>query len=311
MINIRLMSNLFKNSVVLLPLALVFLSASGFSQLPEAPPEGKIYNYKAESGKRGEIEIHFPADHDPSQKVPGIIMFHGGAWKGGNREQFRDLCHYFASRGLVAATAHYRLASKKDLQDRSANPSPKRQCITDAKSAIRWFKQNADELGIDPDRVIGGGGSAGAHVALLATLNPGLNDPADPDEIDTSVVAYLLFNPAFKPAADRNDPEVNIEEHLRANMAPAVAFWGTDDNWLVGWNKAFEKMKALGIDSKVTWWTAVGEGHAFFNKEPWKSLTLIEADRFLVQQGLLKGEPTLQSPESGESLVQGPQPATQ
>ena len=56
----------------------------------------------------------------------------------------------------------------------------KRYCISDAKSAIRWFKQHANELGIDPKRIIAGGGSSGGHVCLLATTNPGLNDPNDP-----------------------------------------------------------------------------------------------------------------------------------
>ena len=47
-------------------------------------PEGKIYSYKEEDGITREMEIHFPRDHDPStESVPGIIMFHGGGWGGG------------------------------------------------------------------------------------------------------------------------------------------------------------------------------------------------------------------------------------
>lgn len=287
-----------------LTLPLLFAVSVGYAlSLPESAPEGIVYQYKPENGKRGEIEIHFPEGHSPSvDRVPGVILFHGGGWKRGNRDQFRDLCHYLASRGLVAATANYRFADRDGLNNRNANPSPKRICITDAKSAIRWFKQNASELGIDPDRIIGGGGSAGAHIALLATHNPGLNDPKDPTDIDTSVVAYLLFNPAFKPAADRNDPEVNVEMHLRKDTAPMVAFWGTNDNWLNGWKQAYKKMQQLGLDSRLHWWSAEGEGHAFFNKEPWKSLTYIEADRFLVEQGLLSGEPAITPLLSDKSL---------
>lgn len=286
-------------------------AAAHADQLPDQAPEGKVYAYKAENGKRGEIEIHFPAGHDPAKaRVPGIIMFHGGGWKGGNREQFRDMCHYFASRGLVAATAHYRFADRDAMKDRQANPSPKRVCITDAKSAIRWFKQHADELGIDPERIIAGGGSAGGHISLLATNNPGLNDPADPPHIDTSVVAYLLFNPAFKPAADRNDPAVDVEQHLSTETAPMIAFWGTDDNWLNGWNQAYQKMQSQGIDASVEWWVAEGAGHGFFNNEPWKSLTYIEADRFLVEQGLLAGAPTISAPTKDQALVKSPRPPT-
>jgi len=40
----------------------------------------------------------------------------------------------------------------------------------------------------------------------------------------------------------------------------------------------------------------------FFNKEQWRTVTLIAADRFLVKQGLLTGEPTIQAPATGEKL---------
>jgi acetyl esterase len=291
-----------KNKTLLLTLLAFGITLPTYGQLPATPPEGKVMTFKEGIGNRGEIEIHFPEGHQASgRKVPGIIMFHGGGWKKGNRSQFRSLCHYFAGRGLVAATAHYRYSTS---QPKGAEGNPKRICITDAKSAIRWFKQNADEFGIDPERIIAGGGSAGGHICLLATLNPGLNDPADPKDIDTSVVAYLLFNPALH-AGDKVDSEVSAKEHLKADTAPMVAFWGTDDKWLRAWNQAHEKMEDLGI--KVEWWSAPGQGHAFFNKEPWKTLTIAEADRFLVQQGLLEGEPTLPAPAGREKLVKGPQ----
>jgi hypothetical protein len=40
-----------------------------------------------------------------------------------------------------------------------------------------------------------------------------------------------------------------------------------------------------------------GQGHGFFNKDPWKTITLAEADRFLASLGWLEGEPALQVPE--------------
>jgi hypothetical protein len=45
------------------------------------------------------------------------------------------------------------------------------------------------------------------------------------------------------------------------------------------------------------------ESHGFLNKHPWQTLTLIAADRFLVEQDLLKGEPTFAAPSTGEKLV--------
>jgi acetyl esterase len=262
-------------------------------------PEGKIYTYKEEDGVTREMEIHFPKDHDAATElVPGIIMFHGGGWGGGKRDQFRYLCHYFADRGLVAATVSYRLATKAD----NGKGSRKRVCITDAKSAIRWYKNNAETLGVDPQRIIAGGGSAGGHVSLLATTNPELNDPQDNRKHDTSVVAYLLFNPALG-MADAKDSEVDFLQYIRPDFSPAIVFFGSEDEkWLKGWNAAYEKMQLLNIHS-VEVWIAEDQEHSFFNKQPWQDMTIRASDEFLKDLGLIKGEPTLVPPKTQGKLV--------
>lgn len=266
-------------------------------------PAGKPYSYKTSAGKERQMEIYFPPNHDPAKsKVPGLILFHGGGWSGGTLAQFRAACAYFASRGLVCATAEYRMLGKEDKLP--AGASKKRVCVTDAKTAIRWFKQHAGELGIDPARVITGGGSAGGHISALATMNPGLNDPADPKDLDTRVVAYLWFNPAFSPD-DHKDPEIDVLRHLKGDLPPAIVFFGDKDQWKEGWDAAYAKWRELGVktlDLRI----AKGQSHGFFNKEPWRAVTLIAADEFLVKHGLLSGEPTLKMPASGEKLVPAP-----
>ena len=264
-------------------------------------PPGRSYIYKESAGQPRQLEIFFPPNHDPSKaKVPGIILFHGGGWGSGSRASFRSTCAYFARRGLVCATADYQLTGDAKDQKLPAGESRKRLCVTDAKSAIRWFKQHALELGLDPQRIITGGGSAGGHISALATLNPGLNDPADPPDIDTSVVAYLWFNPAFLP--DDKDTAINVLHHTKAGLAPAIVFFGDQDQWLPRWDLAHAKWKSLG-NERIDLLIAPGTGHTFFARDPWETLTLIAADRFLVKLGLLTGEPTKTAPESGEKLV--------
>jgi len=266
-------------------------------------PPGKKYIYKYTKGKPQVMEIYFPKNHDPAKaKVPCILLFHGGGWGNGDLSAFRYDCQYFASRGLVAATANYYMVPKSERKKLPAEVSRKSFCITDAKSAIRWIKQHAGELGIDPRRIIAGGGSAGGHIAVLATTNSVLNVPADPIEFDTSVAAYILFNPAFS-AGDAKYPEVNALNYLSAEFPPAVVFFGTEDPWRKGWDAVYEKLKTLGAGDRIHVWFAAGESHAFFNRQPWKDIVIIEADRFLVSLGLLKGKPTLKPPASNEKLV--------
>lgn len=264
-------------------------------------PPGESFVYKASDGRERRMEVYFPPDHDPATaKVPGMILFHGGGWQGGGLDQFRFACDYFARRGLVCATVEYRMLGR-EAATLPENESKKRVCITDAKSAIRWFKQQSGKFGIDPDRVITGGGSAGAHISALATMNPGLNDPADSKDVDTRVVAYVWFNPAFT-AADAKDPEVDVLNHIKPGLPPAIVIFGDRDVWLPGWTAAHAKWKALSA-GPVEFWIAKNQKHGFFNREPWRSVTLIEVDRFLGRHGLLTGEPTMEPPAGNESLA--------
>lgn len=298
------MKSPYLNAILAISLTgVAFAENEPASKFGEAP-KGKPYVYKTSADKSREMEIYFPPGHDPSEaKVPGLILFHGGGWGSGTLSQFRAACDYFASRGLVSATVEYRMLTKEESKALPEGETRKRACIVDAKSAIRWFKGNASELGIDPERIITGGGSAGGHISTLATLNPGLNDPADSEKFDTSVVAYLLFNPAYSPSDDK-DPEVDVLQHLNVSMPPSIAFFGDQDKWMKGFDAAYAKLKELG-NTSMDLQIAKGQGHSFFNKDPWKTVTLIAADRFLIEQGLLSGEPTLSPPTTGEKLVSG------
>lgn len=281
--------------------------ASAESEFPGANDQpGKVYVYKQSAGVSRELEIFFPPDwRADAPRRPGVLLFHGGGWTGGTLSQFRYACRYLASRGLVAATANYRMHSRAEREKLPETESYKRVCVTDAKSALRWMKQHAAELGIDPDRMITGGGSAGGHVSVLATLNPGLSDPADPAGFDTRVVAYLLFNPAFR-AADSTDPEVDVLRHLRGGLAPAVFFFGTEDaTWKPGTDALLAALQMQG-GSRAELWLAEGQAHGFFNRPPWQDVTLAEADRFLVRLGLLQGEGTLALPAGAPRLVRAP-----
>ena len=293
-------------------LSLIGIALCGISVAAEKPmkakgglgadaPSGKPYIYKTSAGKERQMEIYFPPNHDAAKsQVPGLILFHGGSWSGGSLSQFRIACAYFASRGLVCATSEYQILSKPDAAKLPVGETRKRVCVTDAKSAIRWFKQHASELGVDPQRIITGGGSAGGHISALATMNPGLNDPADSKDIDTRVVAYLWFNPAFATDDDQ-DAEIDILKQMKAELPPAIAFFGDKDPWKKGWDVAHAKWKSLGTKT-IELNIAPGQSHSFFNKGPWQTVTLIAADRFLVKHGLLTGEPTKTMPATGEKL---------
>ena len=256
-------------------------------QAEEAAAPGQSFAYKMSGDQPRRLEVYFPPDHNPAQaKVPAIIFFHGGGWQGGDLTQFRAACRHFAERGLVAVTAEYRMHPKGTPDFNESGESRKRVCITDAKSAIRWLKNKAAEFGIDPQKVIVGGGSAGGHVAVLATRQTGLDDPSDDTSIDTKAVAYVLFNPAFEQK-DQADREVDALRHIGSDMAPAIVFFGDQDSaWLPGWDAVHARLAEAG--ARVEYWQAPGHKHGFFNRTSRQRTLLQKADRFLASLGLLQ-----------------------
>jgi acetyl esterase len=141
----------------------------------------------------GEINLKIyrfnPQDHKDSDQRPAVVFFFGGGWKNGDPKQFANQCAHLASRGMIAMTAEYRVASKHQAKAID--------CVEDAKSAIRWVRMNAARLGIDPNRIAAGGGSAGGHLAACTGVVSGFERSTEDVSISSVPNAMILFNPAL------------------------------------------------------------------------------------------------------------------
>src|SRR5262245_64205085 len=110
---------------------------------PPDLPGAKAVTYKTVGDTKLNLWIYEPEGHKPENKTPAIVFFFGGGWTGGSPQQFEQHCQHLASRGMVAITADYRVASRNQVKAVS--------CVADAKSAVRYVRQNAARLGIDPN----------------------------------------------------------------------------------------------------------------------------------------------------------------
>lgn len=263
----------------------------------------------------GDVELNVylcnPEDHSADDARPAIVFFFGGGWRSGSPQQFLPHCRYLADRGMVAAVADYRVASRHGV---TAN-----ECVEDAKSAVRWLRANADRLGIDPDRIAAGGGSAGGHLAAATATLPE-HDP-DPDGPSPVPNALVLFNPATILAAVDGDPMPTEEQrerfaaleerfgappesmspyhHLREGMPPAIIFHGTADETVAhGTADRF----CLGLrehGARCDFVSYNGAGHGFFNfgrgegdeKNKWYKDTVSRMDGFLYSLEWLDPKP--------------------
>jgi acetyl esterase/lipase len=123
-----------------------------------------------------------------SRPLPAIVYFTGGGWVNGTAEGMIANAAWFRDQGIIGIAADYRVKNR--------HGTTPLECVKDGKSAIRYVRLHARELGVDPDHIIAAGGSAGGHVAA-ATALPG-NDEADENlDVSSKPNALVLHNPAL------------------------------------------------------------------------------------------------------------------
>ena len=250
--------------------------------------------YKSVDNKDLQLLVDKPADWKAADKRPAIVLFFGGGWVGGSVAQFQRHSAYFASRGMVGIRVNYRVIPKGDA-------GPPVMCVADAKSAMRYVRAHAAELGIDPDRIAASGGSAGGHLAAFTGLVDGLDDPHDDLKTSCKPQALVLFNPVFDNGPGQwghervgnRYREFSPAHHITKGAPPAIVFLGDADKLIpVSVVKDFAaKMHDAGSRCDVHIYP--GAGHGFFNRPDDYVLTVIEADKFLASLGWIKGDPTL------------------
>lgn len=295
------------------PVLLLFTSFIALQQLVAAEPVAQAKKKEPSPAVAGEMAVYKKVDDrelrlwivkpdgwQAKDQRPAVVFFHGGGWTSGTPSQFNEQSEYLASRGLVCVNVEYRLL-------KGAPGDPPTVCCRDAKSALRWVRAHAKELGVDPDRIGAGGGSAGGHVAAFTGMVDGIDDPADDVKVSARPNALILFNPVFDNGptgwgharVGERYREFSPAHNISKDDPPTIVFLGTKDNLIPVKTVAdFQaEMKRIGVRCDTHFYE--GQAHGFFNREPWRTKTLIEADRFLVSLGWLTGATPLKPPAEG------------
>jgi len=201
---------------------------------------------------------------------------------------------------MITILADYRVKSRHQTTPFDA--------VADAKSVIRYLRQNSAYLQIDTSRIVASGGSAGGHLAAAAATVPGLNNDGDNLKINCKPNALVLFNPVFDngPSGYGSDRfgerylEISPMHNIKKGTPPTIAFLGTKDDLIpVETAKLYKKkMEEAGCRCDLLLYD--GQKHGFFNfrdSSPEGSRyfkeTVFQADLFLGSIGYLKGKPTI------------------
>lgn len=258
----------------------------------------RIVVYKTVDGIELTLHVFNPPDLKKGDARPAALFFFGGGWFDGNQSQFHAQCRYLANRGMMACSADYRVKAR--------HHTTPYESVEDARSAIRWMREHATELCIDPNRIAAGGGSAGGHLAAMLGNETGCDETTDDLSVSVRADALLLFNPPTDMTAERYaDKKSGSNEEwqkisplhtLTKNTPPMILFHGINDSAVpVDESKAYkQKANELGVRCELHLYPH--RNHGFFNylgdKKDFNS-TMMKTDQFLENLGWLSGKPTL------------------
>ncbi len=246
-------------------------------------PSGQAYHpeivtYKQSDNYRLALHIFRPENRSTNKKHPVILFFFGGGWRNGTPLQFYRECAYYASQGMVAIAADYRIYS--------VNKTTPFESFEDAQAAVCWLREHAKTYSIDPARVAVAGASAGGQLAAaLGTVPTKNSGKALTDYRPNLLVLYypVVDNSSRGYGSDemkKRFQEISPLHNISPSTPPTLFILGTKDTHIpVETGQRFkDAMTQAGVDCEFH--LMEGAGHPIFEYR--KPLT----DRFYEIQRL-------------------------
>lgn len=259
------------------------------------------------------MKVFRPGEWQPGDRRAGVVFWFGGGFYKNDMDHFRMQSEYFAHRGMVAFTPDYRLTVEPGVKIPD--------CLYDGKCALAHILGYAAAYGLDPDRLVVCGGSAGGMIAAASVLLEELDVAGE----SAGPCAMVLFNPALEMdlgmaaraenIVGENGEAINEDmahlrsslgeemmahpekysciAHVRRGLPPVLILQGTEDP-VCSKNLLFCKLyREAGNYIELEEY--LGCVHGFFN--PGRSernfyyyQTRKRMEMFLIEQGLLARE---------------------
>jgi acetyl esterase/lipase len=225
-------------------------------------PDRKVV-YKTVGDRKLHLHAFEPKD-GAKKRRPVFVIIHGGGWTGGEPRKFYTVAEHFARRGMVGISLEYRLMNAK-------TGTTVFDCVRDGRSAVRYLRQHAAGLGIDPDRIVVSGGSAGGHVAVGTALLQ-FDEPGEDASISSVPNGLVLLNPVID-TSKAGYGQIKIGQRWRdlspvhqvgSGLPPTIVFHSTKDTVTpyAGAKRFTELSVAKGNNCELV--TYVGGRHGYF-----------------------------------------------
>lgn len=252
-------------------------------------PTRKIV-YKKVADRELSLHVFQPEGWKEGDKRACFITIHGGGWTGMGPERMYAFADHFAKLGLVSISVQYRLASVK-------TNTTVFDCVKDVRSAVRYVKAHADELGIDSGKIIVSGGSAGGHLAASTAMFE-INEDSDDLNVSPVPSALVLLFPVIDTSTEgygsakigERWKELSPAHNVRPGLPPTITFHGTADPTtpFKGAQIFHDAMLKAGNRSELV--IHEGGDHGYLMRtQPLFDECLEKTDAFLSSLGLVQG----------------------
>jgi acetyl esterase len=240
------------------------------------------------------LDVFDPKGVKAGDRRACLLAFHGGSWKQHTTRKMYPFLAGFVKSGMVGISAEYRLLSATNTVF---------DCVKDARSAVRYVREHATELGIDPEKIIVMGESAGGHLGLSTTFPSsieGLDEAGDNTSVSCVANVLILLYPVSDTSKDGFGNKVigprwadlSAPRHIAAGMPPTLIFQGTLDKGVpLRVSQALhDAMVKAGNRCELE--IGEGGGHGYVRRDlPTFEATLKRMREFLESLGLI--DPTL------------------
>ena len=248
--------------------------------------------YKTVAGRPLHLHVFEPAGYAPTDARPVFLLIHGGGWTGGTPRKFYPMAAHFAGLGMVGVSLEYRL--------KKAGPGTTVfDCVKDGRSAVRYLRGHAPDLGIDPEKIVVGGGSAGGHVAAATALFDGIDQQGEDTSISCIPDGLVLYYPVIDTSENgygqekigRRWRELSPVDTVKPNLPPTILFHGTGDTVtpFSGAKLFCERMQAAGNSCQLVARSDGRHGYFLFDLALYGRV-MDRTEEFLKSNGFLPRE---------------------
>jgi acetyl esterase/lipase len=248
----------------------------------------RLITYKRVGERELKLHVFLPADWKASDRRPAFVTIHGGGWTGGAPTVMYPFADYFARKGMVGISVEYRLL-------KPGNGVTVFDCVEDGRSAVRYVRAHAAELGVDPARIVANGGSAGGHVAVGTALFTACDAAGEDRGISAAPNALVLFYSVIDTSKagygnakiGERWRELSPAHNVRPGMPPTLMFHGTGDTTtpFKGAQLFYDEMRKAGNRVQLDINEGGGHGYLLVERGVFED-TLAKTEKFLREVGM-------------------------